>query len=1746
MRPLLSLVLFLVVSLLARAAEPFEIKDGDRVLFLGDTLLEREGTYGYLETRMHEQFPDRRFTVRNLAFSADTPLGWSRASFDPAAKGLDRLKEQLALVKPTVVFLGYGMAASLQEMTDRSGDPTLNADPARYGAEPMSAARFKKELAQLMDAIDEVAALTDLVPANVDNDRASLSGTAVRGKASAAEQSAVVTTAEAAAASTKPNLRNAEGGRPTTKVRFVLLSPIRHEDLRKLKPGLPDPTEHNELLEQYSKAIEELAKERGGRFVSMREGPLDRFREENKAQPHIMPPQTDNGIHLGQWGYQEMSVHIATRLGWPVGEWTTGGAFPSSPLQAAIIRKNELFFHRWRPANSTYLFGFRKHEQGQNAKEMPMFDPLIDQAEAEIDRLKRSAPAKSAAISGANPSTTSPASVSDVPNPSAASATSVSAIPNPSATSPTNVPGIPNPSATPPTNVRAVPDPSVTPPTNVRAVPDPSATPPTTVATVPNPLATPSTTVATVPNPSATPSTPAAVPTLPKPDFTVADGYQIELWAENPLLYKPTQMNWDPQGRLWVASSALYPQIAPGGEATDTILVLEDTDRDGKADKSAVFAEGLLIPTGVVPVLAPVAAVYYRRGEGGESVQATPAPDGHRPPLQRYGCYVGQSTELLYFEDTDGDGKADTKRVLLSGFGTEDTHHIVHTLKWGPDGRLYFNQSVYIHTHMETPWGVVRLNSGGVLAWDPRTEKVEVFCKGLWNTWGHQFDKWGQSFQTDGAGSTGITWSYPGATFAAFEGSRRTMPSISPGSYPKFAGLELVYSPHFPADWQGNAITCDFRAHRIVRFGITDLAAAVDKETRGQGDKGKAPPLPPSPSPLVPPSSPSAGYVTSEQPDLVRTSDVSFRPIDVKLGPDGALYIADWSNPVINHGEVDFRDPRRDHTHGRIWRITKKDAPVVKWEPLVEKKGNDLLDKLVSENLWEKEQARRVFSFQMSTNEDESTGSLVAWTQQHESIAPALAAGYQSHEASPKFPGVGGAGYFMQQLGQSQQAEARAFIAAELGKAYARIQGGRHAADVYAQLRTLVSDPHPRVRLEALRALARIPTAESAALVLECAVGSAGAPPAGFGAPAGTTPRQAASSPQPATSAEVSSAGAPKTAGGAPALPDPFLDFAAWQSINDLAKPWTAAIASGAWKIEGREKQLEYGLNAIDPALAGATLAKLLDDGKIELTKGPWIELLGRAGGPPELAALYESLIISFASHCCPGRNMTAKRATAISEEQGARIVAALVEAARVRSTTPDGELILAGLVPTAPEKLRPGLLQLAGLWKTKDALEFLPTTATAGDAKAELRLAAIEGLRALGSPDAQRTLDSLCAPGQPFAIRRAALVALAAQKFSAATAHLAPVLRDAPNENEALATWRQLLAVQGSADKLAAKFADAAWAKEFPQPALAAAVRAAREGGKKAQALVAALTPLAGVPVTASAPADYKSLAERAKKDGDPALGEHIYRRATSGCTTCHAIGGAGGIVGPSLTSLGASAPLDYIVESMLAPNAKVKEGYNAVTLKLKDGTEATGIQARETAQEVILRNIAGQETPVPKASITGKTDVGSIMPAGLLEALADRERLNLFAFLGELGKPGPYDASKGAVARVWRLYPGGQPEKALKQDTSEFPALAYTLVDGRLAKDQLTETVQLVPNPGDTIFATAQFQVATAGKTRLNLTGVSKAWLDGQPLAVASEPNPTPELAPGVHTLAVKLDVKAFPEILRAEAEGANFLGN
>ena len=458
-------------------------------------------------------------------------------------------------------------------------------------------------------------------------------------------------------------------------------------------------------------------------------------------------------------------------------------------------------------------------------------------------------------------------------------------------------------------------------------------------------------------------------------------------------------MNFDPAGRLWVASSEVYPQIKPGQVANDKVLILEDRDGDGRADRTTVFADGLLIPTGIEP------------GDGG--------------------AYVANSTELLHLKDTDGDGKADRTRVVLSGFGTEDTHHILHTLRWGYDGALYFNQSIYIHSHIETPHGVRRLGGGGIWQFRPETMRLEVFIRGLVNPWGHHFDRWGQSFATDGAGGEGINYCLPGAYYVTAPDAVRILPGLNPGS-PKYCGLEVVSGRHMPESWQGNLLTNDFRANRVCRFVV--------------GDDG-------------------AGFAARQQPELIKTTHPAFRPIDIKMGPDGAIYIADWYNPIIQHGEVDFRDPRRDHTRGRIWRVTAKGRPLVPRPKLVGAPTKALLDELKSPEQWTRQQARRVLQERGGAA---VATELAAWVAAIDRKAPD--AEHHLLEALWTFEALGGPEPgLLGDLLHSRDARIRAAAVRVVPHWREEIR------DPVGLLGLLVADEHPRVRLEAVRGAGRVP-----------------------------------------------------------------------------------------------------------------------------------------------------------------------------------------------------------------------------------------------------------------------------------------------------------------------------------------------------------------------------------------------------------------------------------------------------------------------------------------------------------------------------------------------------------------------------------------------------------------------------------------------------------------------------------------------
>lgn len=354
--------------------------------------------------------------------------------------------------------------------------------------------------------------------------------------------------------------------------------------------------------------------------------------------------------------------------------------------------------------------------------------------------------------------------------------------------------------------------------------------------------------------------------TLKRPgteQFVLPEGFEINLFASEVdfSLTNPVKITFDPQGRMWVADMPSYPQYLPGAQPNDKILILEDTDRDGVADKETVFADGLYMPNSL------------EIGKGG--------------------VYVSQPPNIWFMKDNDGDGRADEKEIIMHGFGTEDVHHSLASYTWGPDGALYWHSGTFLHSQVETPHGPQRSDYGATWRFEPLTQKLEPYVSYPYaNPWGHVFTRNGTQIISDV--STGMNYFAPPLSVATEYPVKLTNMKdfLTSASKPKTCGTEIISSSHFPDELQGNVLFNIFvrdpgtRQHRIYESG--------------------------------------SGIVAQETEPLVLSKDPDFRPVDLQFGPDGALYVVDWYNPIINHGERALRDPRRDHTHGRIWRITYK------------------------------------------------------------------------------------------------------------------------------------------------------------------------------------------------------------------------------------------------------------------------------------------------------------------------------------------------------------------------------------------------------------------------------------------------------------------------------------------------------------------------------------------------------------------------------------------------------------------------------------------------------------------------------------------------------------------------------------------------------------------------------------------------------------------------------------------------------
>jgi mono/diheme cytochrome c family protein/glucose/arabinose dehydrogenase len=347
--------------------------------------------------------------------------------------------------------------------------------------------------------------------------------------------------------------------------------------------------------------------------------------------------------------------------------------------------------------------------------------------------------------------------------------------------------------------------------------------------------------------------------------------YKMELFAsekEFPDLVKPVQMAFDNKGRLWVACMPTYPHYKPGDSMpNDKLIILEDTNNDGKADKQTTFVTGLHLPLGFEF-----------------------APEG---------VYVSQGTNLKLYTDTNGDDKADKEEVILSGYDDHDTHHNSHSYTMDPSGAFYSGEGVFLHTNIETPYGTVRATNGGYYRYSPQLKKLERTAQmAIPNPWGVLFDDYGQPFFAETSGPF-VQWMLPSTVFPRYGESNVKADNLIEKDHlvRPTSGIELISSRHFPDDVQG-----DLLINNTIGFLGTKQHTLKDDGT---------------------------GYKSKWVKDLIVSDDRNFRPVDLEFAPDGSLFIIDWHNILIGHMQHNARDPLRDHEHGRIYRITHKTRPLV-------------------------------------------------------------------------------------------------------------------------------------------------------------------------------------------------------------------------------------------------------------------------------------------------------------------------------------------------------------------------------------------------------------------------------------------------------------------------------------------------------------------------------------------------------------------------------------------------------------------------------------------------------------------------------------------------------------------------------------------------------------------------------------------------------------------------------------------------
>lgn len=1046
-------------------------------------------------------------------------------------------------------------------------------------------------------------------------------------------------------------------------------------------------------------------------------------------------------------------------------------------------------------------------------------------------------------------------------------------------------------------------------------------------------------------------------PAEERASFHVPPGFEVQFVAGEPDIQKPMNLAFDASGRVWVTGSVLYPWPArrdalgqpietfdkqwgdttlafraastppePPEHGRDTVRILSDFGPDGRARKVTVFADGLNIPIGVLPLPA---------------LSSPPGPRG--PGAKGDTALVFSIPAIWRLTDTDGDGRADQREKLYDGFGFKDTHGMSSSYWQWFDGWVYGTHGFSNQSEVRDLSGrVTKLTSGNTYRFRPDGSQFELFTRGQTNPFGLAFDARGDVYTADshskpvyllipGGGYEGLGLTHDGLGFG---------PPITLDDHGStaIAGIAHYSAAHFPREFHGNLFNGNPVTRRINRARL---------DWRG--------------------STPHA----ARQSDFLTSDDAAFRPVQVKLGPDGALWVADFYNPIIGHYEVPLTHPARDNQHGRIWRIVWRGlegkVPVPALPNLTRDNPAALAARLTDPNLV----VRSLAAAELVARAD----APAAIPTLRATVERLIAGSDSTADETAALPAL----LTLDRLGQSDD---------EL-------------------LRRALLRPGSDVAFAALRALAARKELPKNAEPWLSAVAAVSHPPPGpatksqpkagkaaktaIRADTGTHPSEYAlrlladifrRHPQPwqpplmlavlakASSADVELIYAMKVALKTHALAASTATLREWAAADSASAERVADICLAVPSPAAAEFLLDHltrtkfsGAQTGDYARHAVAQLPAENLDAIE----PLFALIEKAPFP-QRATFAEGLAVVAAR---PGSTLPLKIDAWMREQ--------LVAAIANKDNALANRAILAVKDLPFPEKAAP-LRQLALDPKTNDrtrtaALRSLP--ANTPETETILR----EVLTGPNSNALRRAAADLLGAATSTAPARAALTGA----FPGASADVALALATALAKSDEGAAELLELAASGRVRATLLRHRYVATALEKRPAAVRERATALTRSLPAEDARLDAL-----IAQRLAASAAYRPAAAR----GAPVFGTH--------CAACHRFRDTGGNLGPSLDGL-ASRNVARLIEDILDPGRNVDPAFRLTTVTLKNGETRSGFNHRDQDDRHLLTDPAtGQELAVAKSDVAELSPSPlSPMPATFETALSEAELLDLIEFL-------------------------------------------------------------------------------------------------------------------------------------------------